>query len=62
MEGDKSNDITANAVHPGLVLTEVTRNFNAIIQTLYALANPIMKTLQKTPRYNILVLIIVRNN
>lgn len=49
-EGDKANGCTTNAVHPGLVLTEVTRNFNPIIQALYALAKPIMRTLQKSPR------------
>jgi NAD(P)-dependent dehydrogenase (short-subunit alcohol dehydrogenase family) len=45
-----SNGVTANAVHPGLVLTEVTRNFNPVIQMLYAIANPVMRTLQKSPR------------
>jgi hypothetical protein len=40
-----------NSVHPGLVLTEVTRNFNALVRFGYALAMPIMKTLQKNARF-----------
>lgn len=47
----KVNGLAANAVHPGIVLTEVTRNFNVFIRVLYAFANPIMKTLQKSPRF-----------
>ena len=41
--------ITCNAVHPGCVRTEVTRNMNAFMQIGNALAAPIMWTLQKTP-------------
>ncbi len=46
----KGTGITVNAVHPGMVITEVTRNFHPLIRFAYALVGPIMATLQKTAR------------
>jgi hypothetical protein len=43
--------LTANTVHPGLVMTEVTRNFHWLIRAAYAIAMPLLATVQKTGRY-----------
>ena len=40
--------VTCNAVHPGCVRTDVTRNMNAFMRIGNMLAAPIMWTLQKT--------------
>ncbi len=40
--------VTCNAVHPGCVRTDVTRNMNAFMRIGNTLAAPIMWTLQKT--------------
>lgn len=41
--------MTAYAVHPGCVRTDVTRHMNAFMQLGNALCAPILQTLQKTP-------------
>lgn len=41
--------VTCNAVHPGIVRTEVTKNMNWIMQTLNLLSLPILIAFQKTP-------------
>lgn len=43
--------LTTNAVHPGLVMTEVTRNFNWFVQLGNFIATPFLATVQKTARY-----------
>lgn len=46
----KNSKVTVNAVHPGLVRTEVTRHMSTFMQTGNALAAPFMWTVQKTPK------------
>ena len=45
----KGSKVTCNAVHPGVVLTEVTRNMNAVLRIGYKICLPLMLFLQKTP-------------
>ena len=45
----KGSRVTCNAVHPGIVRTDVTRHMSAFMQVGNWLATPVMKTLQKTP-------------
>jgi len=46
----KNSKVTVNAVHPGLVRTEVTRHMSWFMQTGNTIAAPFMWTLQKTPK------------
>jgi retinol dehydrogenase 12 len=45
---DKGSKVTCNAVHPGIVRTEVTKNMNSIMQFLNSLVLPIMLLFQKS--------------
>lgn len=45
----KGSRVTAYAVHPGCVRTEVTRHMNSFMQAGNALCAPILQTMQKTP-------------
>ena len=45
----KGSKVTCNAVHPGCVRTEVTRNMNLLMRVLNGLVAPFLMTLQKTP-------------
>jgi retinol dehydrogenase 12 len=47
---EKGSSVTVNAVHPGIVLTEVTRSLPAFVRYAHALAMPVMMLLQKLPR------------
>lgn len=46
---NRNSKVTCNAVHPGCVRTEVTRNMNDYMRYGDMLATPFMKMLQKTP-------------
>lgn len=45
----KGSKVTCNAVHPGLVRTEVTRHMHVVMQFLNYLFASFLQTLQKTP-------------
>lgn len=45
----KGSKVTCNAVHPGVVRTEVTRNMHHLVQLGNKLAYPFMVLVQKTP-------------
>ena len=45
----KGSGVTCNAVHPGCVRTDVTRNMSFFMRTGDAIATPIMSLLRKTP-------------
>jgi NAD(P)-dependent dehydrogenase (short-subunit alcohol dehydrogenase family) len=45
----KGSKVTVNAVHPGLVMTDVTRNMPFFMRIGDALAQPLMMLLRKTP-------------
>mmetsp|Transcript_22658 Transcript_22658/g.33124 ORF Transcript_22658/g.33124 Transcript_22658/m.33124 type:complete len:387 (+) Transcript_22658:39-1199(+) len=43
------SNVTVNAVHPGIVLTEVTRSLNFFVRQAHALLTPLMLLVQKLP-------------
>ena len=43
------SSVTCNAVHPGCVRTEVTRNMSFLMRAGDSLSSPIMSLLRKTP-------------
>ena len=45
----RGSRVSAYAVHPGAVRTDVTRHMNAFMQTGNAICAPILRTMQKTP-------------
>lgn len=45
----RNSNITCNAVHPGCVRTEVTRNMSTFMRMGNAMVAPILRTMQKTP-------------
>ena len=45
----KGSSVTCNAVHPGCVNTEVTRNLGPVMQFLATLVSPLLLLLRKTP-------------
>ena len=45
----KGSGVTCNAVHPGCVRTDVTRNMSFIMRAGDSIATPIMSLLRKTP-------------
>ena len=45
----KGSKVTCNAVHPGCVNTEVTRNMSSLMQFLNYIVSPLLKALRKTP-------------
>ena len=46
---NKGSSVTCNAVHPGCVNTEVTRNLGPGMQFLATLVSPLLLLLRKTP-------------
>lgn len=45
----KGSRVTCNAVHPGCVNTEVTRNMGSIMRFLDFMVSPLLLLLRKTP-------------
>lgn len=44
----KGSKVTCNSLHPGIVTTEVTRNFNALVRIGEQIAAPFLQLLRKT--------------
>ena len=45
----KGSSVKCNAVHPGCVNTEVTRNLGPVMQFLATIVSPLLLLLRKTP-------------
>ena len=45
----KGSKVTVNAVHPGIVRTDIPRNMSPLMRSLNLMFSPILTVLQKTP-------------